>query len=145
MSLPLLFLLLIRVDTTYPTTVSTLPMIKFLPPARYILVCEPYTAYLAGGRNLIMGMSCGVIVVHFASYYRRFHHTSADVLCECGQEKSVIHFAFCRLARDKARPAPPPRAHPRHPRHPQRRPPFPPLHRSIRFLSPRPCADVGAA
>ena len=41
----------------------------------------------------------------FADYHRRFHHTDADVLCECGQEKSVVHFVFCRAARFRARPA----------------------------------------
>ena len=41
----------------------------------------------------------------FAAYHRRFNHPFADVLCECGQEKSVVHFAFCRSARLRARPA----------------------------------------
>ena len=37
----------------------------------------------------------------FSDYHQRFGHNSADVHCSCGQEKSVVHFAFCSIARSR--------------------------------------------
>ncbi|EED16356.1 conserved hypothetical protein [Talaromyces stipitatus ATCC 10500] len=42
----------------------------------------------------------------FADYHERFNHQDAHLFCRCGTRKSLIHFFFCRIAKEKDFPAP---------------------------------------